>query len=56
MGERVEFSGYLIDAKGIIWILENGVFERPCCRCCLDYVRQHDPSNWDKVFEVMEAS
>jgi hypothetical protein len=51
MGERAEFRGYLIDAKGIIWILEVGVFERPCCRLCLEYVRQHDPSNFDKVLK-----
>lgn len=36
-----EIRSYIIDAKSIIWILENGIFHRPCCKACLAYILYH---------------
>jgi len=35
-------SGWLVDAMGIIWILYDGVWERPCCKEAVMYIYHRD--------------
>jgi len=47
-----EKHAYLVDSKGIIWILEEEfgkqVFARPCLRYCLYYIMYYDKDMHDK--------
>ena len=46
---------YIVDSKGIVWILENGLFSRPCLRWCLDYIFCHDKDmKGGKASEIFE--
>lgn len=49
---------YLVDAKGIIWIFSEmapgfHMLERPCRRCCMVYIWQHDPEMRTSNSEVL---
>jgi len=45
---------WFMDAEGIVWILENGSFSRPCLRFCLDYIRGHHPRGNAMAIEVID--
>ena len=46
-------TAYLVDADRIIWILINRVFERPCLKFTLDYIRRRDPDFKDYLFSQL---
>ena len=52
---------YLVDAKGIIWIFSEmapgfRMLERPCRKCCMMYIWQHDPEMRTSKSEVLHKA
>ena len=55
----IEYA-YLVDAKGIIWVVMDGIFTRPCLFYCINYILIRDPEFKNKkpsdVLEALEMS